>query len=323
MSKSFGAVNFVALLFVVALLFGYLSYVQKEKDEIERLKLSYAIDYAADAGAMAMLYTEELDMDYAQNLSFTVDPQLALDTFLEVFCFNYNLYPNDTNKALIKDFIPVAAVAAVDGFYIASHEVVATGDQATANSAYHDLVFGMKMPYTYRYQDATYALQMGWNGAYKLTTTSLVREEQLPPVVGGIMTEEQAKSIITDIVSNEMAYQIHKTNEANPHWRHYFYIPGKLAASGVNPVEGPGFFVLVQNLNLTTSRPISGFSISGTAIQTANMLVGYTRDGAQYYTYDRYAHLLPPHVDIDQVFSSQEEAAQANYYPDLSYMREP
>ncbi len=309
-------------LFIAALLIGYLVYVQKEKNEIEQLKLSYAIDYASDAGAMAMLETTRLDMDYTNGKStFTVDPQLALNAFLEVFCFNYDMMPTDRNKQLIKDFIPVAAVATSDGYYLATHQLVRNGGGnypdnpgREVNDGDWDLIFGMKLPYLYEGPDATYALNMGLKDSLRMTADSLTKPKGLPPG----LTELRARTLMNNLVSADMANSINEINEENVNWRNSFYIPSQLTTTtGVNPIEGPSFLVLVQGVNLTTSRPISGFSLSGTKIEEARMIAGYVRDGIHYYA---YADKVPEGSVVDDLFTTFKEAAAAGYYIDLKYM---
>ncbi|MEQ7052184.1 hypothetical protein ABN764_16135 [Paenibacillaceae sp. P-4] len=326
MSRHFGFVNIVAILFIAALLLGYMQYVSQEKDEIERLKLSYAIDYATDAGAMAMLNTGNLDMDYTKQRAVTVNPALALDTFLDVFAFNYDLYPSAENKALIKDFIPVAAVAGYDGYYLASHQLVTNEagnyPETPANEVEWDLVFGMKMPYLYTYGGTSYGLNMGMEETLALTDSTLSKIQGLPPTSTGSLSRGEAQEIINNNISNDMAYQINETNTINPYWKNFFYIPSQLTTfSGVNPIEGPSLLVLVQNVTLTTSKPISGFSIAGSKIDRARMVLGYTRNGMKYYA---FADKAPVSTEVDPVkgivieniYSTAKEAALAGYYFD-------
>lgn len=322
MSRNFGIINLAAVIFLSALLVAYLQYWSKERNEIEQLKLSYAIDYATDAGAMAMLQTGSLEMDYTMRKAFSVNPQLALDTFIDVFCFNYDLQPTPENRALIKDFIPVATVATYDGYYMASQQLYRNGGgnypETAANDVDWDLSFGMKNPYSYHYGGTSYALNMGMDYTLALTGSSLTKELGLPPTATGTMTEKDAMDEINKMISGDMANLINNTNEANPNWKNVFYIPSQLTTiSGVNSIEGPGFLVLMQGLTITTSRPISGFSVSGAKIDETRMVAGYTRNGTKYYA---YADTLSDSVVVEALFTTVKEAALAEYYFDAEYM---
>ncbi|XID94290.1 hypothetical protein ACF3MZ_07135 [Paenibacillaceae bacterium WGS1546] len=326
MGRHFGIVNLVAVIYFAALLIGYASYVQKEKNEIERLKLSYAIDYAADAGAQELLSTSSLDMDYTDDKAFNADPRFALDTFIDVFCFNYDMPPTEANRAIVRDFIPVATVATFDGYYLAAHrpvEYFRAGATELERSRFGEdwrLAFGIKQPYRYRTTAARYALNMGMDYSYRLSNEGFVKYDGLPPNEHGItMTAEYAMRWINDLVSGDMAEAIDRMNETNYNWKNRFYIPSQLSAmNGVNSIEGPSFLVLVQGVNLTTSRPIDGFSVSGAKIDRARMLIGYTRNSVRYYA---YADKVPEGRETpESLFSTMKEAAAAGYSFDWAYM---
>jgi hypothetical protein len=266
-------------------------------------------------------------MDYTNYKAFNADPQLALDTFIDVFCFNYDMPPTEANRAIVRDYIPAAAVATFDGYYLASQRPVLfhkDGSTAIEQSQFGEdwrLAFGMKLPYRYLTTAARYALNMGMDYSYRLTDTDLARYDDLPPNEHGVtMTKEYAMRWINNLVANDMAEAIDRINETNGNWKNRFYIPSQLSGmNGVNPIEGPSFLILVQGVNLTTAKPIDGFSVSGTKIDQARMLIGYTRNSVKYYA---FADKVPTGVVTpDRVFSSMEEAAQAEYTFDWEYMK--
>jgi|GEM_PF-1090432 len=331
MSRFFGFVNMMVILFLGALLVGYMNYIQKEKDELERLKLSYAADFATDAGTMELLNTGSLDMDYTDQGSFNLNPELALDTFLSVFCLNYDMQPTEENKALMKDFIPVAAVATFDGYYVAQHTLVRNGGgpypETGASDSDWDLAFGMKLPYTYERSgdtSKTYALNMGLDYSLVLQDGSLTKLAGLPPnETGAAMSRIEARKYINDRISQHMAYVIDETNRTSPYWHNRFFIPSQLTnIRGVNPIEGPSFIVLVQGVNLASVRPISGFSVAGTRIDQARMVVAYRRPaGASMIKYYAFADQLPANyaslgIALDEMFTTPRDAAEQGYYYD-------
>lgn len=327
MSRFFAIVNLASLLVFCALIVGYLFYVQNEKDEVERLKLAYAIDYSTDAGVRAMLLeTGSLGLDYAQEKKFTLNPDLAMDAFLNVFAFNYDMLPTEEHKLLISEYIPVAAVATYDGYYIAEHRVTANrpgqytgvGDPDDAD---WKLAFGMKLPYVYENGNSKYALNMGLTDAIVYDGSSIVRDEHLPPTPDGSnMKREEALRVINDTVSNHMAEAIEKLNEANYSWSNRFYIPSQLTdRGGVNPITGPSFLVLVQNLQyFSTVHKLSGFSVAGSSVSEARQVVGYMKDGSLYYA---FADKLPDGKEPLALFETMKEAAQAGYRFDAEAMK--
>ncbi|WP_027088417.1 hypothetical protein [Cohnella panacarvi] len=327
MSRFFAIVNLVSLLGFCALIVGFLFYVQKEKDEIERLKLAYAIDYSTDAGIRAMLLdTGSLGLDYAHEKKFTLNPDLAMDAFLNVFAFNYDMLPTEGHKRLISEYIPVAAVTTYDGYYIAEHRVTTNrpgiyAGEGDPDDADWELAFGMKLPYVYENGNTKYALNMGLADTVAYDGSTIERREGLPPTPEGpSMTREIALRIINDKVSNHMAEAIEKLNEANYAWSSRFYIPSQLSDRvGVNPITGPSFLVLVQNLQyFSTTNKLSGFSVAGSSVGEARQVVGYMKDGSRYYA---FADKLPDGAVPQALFDSMEEAARAEYRFDAAAMK--
>jgi hypothetical protein len=318
MSRMFGLVNMVSFIFMSALIFAFITYMHKENDEFEQLRLAYQIDYATDAGTVAMLQTSDLGLDYAKNKYISVNPDLALDTFLTVFCFGYDMIPNTENKNLVKQYIPVAAVATFDGYYIATQRLVKNATpypEGAVNDGDWDLTFAMKMPYTYINGTSQFALTMGMDYAWQMSGPNLSKFNGIPPGLDKV----NAWHIVNKSVSDDMAFTISEFNKANPNWEHQFYIPDRLSAvSGANPIQGPSFLVLVQGLDFTTPRKISGFSISGSRIDNARMVAAYTRNATRYYS---YVDKMPGGVMLENLYSTVKEAALAGYYADQVYMQ--
>ncbi|MDX8360770.1 hypothetical protein [Cytobacillus sp. IB215316] len=331
MSRFFGLINITSLLFFAALIVGFVNYVKNETDEIEQLRLSYAIDYATDAGAQEMLRTGSLDMDYGNHKYLNINPELALESFLNVFAFNYDMVPSEENKQTIKQYMPVAAVATFDGVYLANHQLVRNRGgnypEGPVNDADWDLIFGMKTPYTHNDSGVSYALNMGMSYTIAIDGNVMRRDEGLPPRDGVPLTKQQAWSMINKIISQDMAYSINKTNEHNPDWANNFYIPDSISSvRDNNSIQGPSFITLVQGLDFTTPRPISAFSISGSKIDQARMVGAYIRnvngEDIKYYAYlDKIPEVdIGASIQLINVFSTVREAASEGYYHDSLYM---
>ena len=105
-----------------------------------------------------------------------------------------------------------------------------------------DLTFGMKIPYTHNYGGTSYALNMGLEYTLALTGNTLTKQMGLPPTAAGTMSQTDARVMINDIISNDMANAINRTNNNNPNWKNSFYIPSRLTTfSGVNPIDAGAF----------------------------------------------------------------------------------
>ena len=335
MKRAFGVVCIICVVYLAALMVGFYQYIIKEQNEIEQLILSYAIDYSADGAMAEVLNSRDINNDYMDVTELKIDPNVVLDSFLDIFCINYDMGRSaEAKKYVAQNFIPVACVAGFDGYYIARLQPIKSefdgyypGDMLE-NSRW-DLIFGPKMPYTYTKYGKSFALNMGMEYAY--TTSGGKYEGQLPEL------SKQAGLIkINRILSNSIGNAISSANQTNTNWEHQFFMPSQLSTYyGTNPIKGPSFIVLVQNVDLRTTKPISGFSISGSKVEKERLVVGYIRNEIKYYC---YADMIPgldtdnasgvmtfqddwDEVDVLDSFTSVEEAAKAGYYCDLKYMK--
>lgn len=319
----------ISVIYLAALMVGYFKYTMNEQDELQQLILSYAIDYCSDAAMQEVLIGDDLEMDYSADGQVLVDPKAALDTFVDMFCLNYDIgISGETRKHVLQNYIPVACLAGYDGFYIAKYQPVKSDtnvyyppETGLSNSTW-DVVFGPKLPYTYTNGGTSYALNMGMDYAYAINGINVTKPAGLPP---GLSSKAAGIAKINEIITNEIAYTVNSVNELNPNWKHSFFIPAQLTTlTGVNPINGPSLIVLVQNVDLASARPISGFSVSGSKVGRARMVVGYIRNvngiDIKYYCYADKADKLPPSITIDDLFQSVEDAARAGYYYDAEYM---
>ncbi len=317
--KRTGIALFICYFYIAGLIVAFSSYIKNDIQEFEQLKLSYAIDYASDAAIQALLDSKDLAMDYLDQDFMTLDPNLALDMFIDVFLYNYGLSIDETNRSHVKlNFIPAFTVATFDGYYLATPRLIKNDnnypEEAIKNGDW-DLVFSPKIPYIYEAGGACYALNMDGSYALKMTGAILSKHNGLPP---NMTTQDDVRIEINKIISTDIAYTIDKLNETNPNWANSFYIPGTLTTySGVNPIEGPSVLTLVQNVDLTTSEPIAAFSVAGSKLHKANMVAGYTKAGVKTYC---YANKIDPTFVIENLFSNVREAALAGYFHDTDSM---
>ena len=319
MKRAFGVVCIICVIYLSSLMIGFYKYSVNEQNELQQLIMSYAIDYSSDAAMQEALRADDLEMDYTEDGYIIIDPEAALDTFVDMFCFNYGIGINsEARKHVLQNFIPVACVACYDGYYIAGYKPVKNDynypENSLSNSAW-DVAFGPKLPYTYVNGGISYALNMSMDYAYAIDGMNITKHVGLPP---GLLNEDAGIARINQILTDEIAYAVNSANEINANWKHSFFIPSQLSTlNGVNPITGPSLIVLVQNVDLAAARPISGFSISGSRVAKARMVVGYRRNGIKYYCYADRA----PTSNIEDLFMDVREAAKAGYYFDLENMK--
>lgn len=343
--------NMVSLMFLCCFLLGMFLYDRNAAREVAELKLSLTLNYCTDAAVDEMLDVDNLSMDYEDFNRVKVNPQIALDTFVDLFCLNYGVSLSEENKDHVKlNFMPVFVVAGYDGYYIASQEEVSKGGEDEGSS--YDLVFKPKMAYVYKPEgddQYIYGLNLGTDKCLRLkkgydandisgdNSLQLVKTTNLPSEIANTSNTEKGKAEgkakrvakINKILTDRIAYELDKVNNQQSFWRNSFYLPTNLTKyTGVNPVEGPSVIALVENVDLGSTHKVSAFSIAGSKITNVRMLAGYKtiRGGVEKHYYC-YSDLLPKSevsagtIVVENMYTDMESAAEAGYEYDAKYMQ--
>lgn len=309
---------FIAIFYLAVCLGSNMRYYSNELAEIEGLRLSYALDYCSDAAADAMLDTDDLGTDYKELGNIKVNPQIALETFVDMFMFNYDMGINEENRAYVENnFMPTFCVAGYDGYYVAKHNKAYEDNYGSS----YDLAFGPKLPYRYKPNDTGtvfYGLNMGAINCIKVDGNIMSTVSGRPP---GLNSKEEVIKIINSTLTDAIGNAISEENDLDVGWSNTFYLPSNLTTyTGVQPVTGPSVMALVQNVDLTTGKKVSAFSIAGSRVNIERMVAGYKRNGELYYS---YVDKLPPGITKDNaldMFTNTTDAAKAGYRCDVQYI---
>lgn len=324
--KQLGIVNFIAIILAGFIIVGFTVYNKNAAREFEELRLSYVIDFASDAAAFRMLQADDLGMDYTDFGKVKTRPDVALDTFLDVFCFNYGMYPTRNTKADVGTrYIPAFTVATYDGYYVATPQTISRGDVGEAKG----LAFGPKMAYSYTDPNTgyLYALNLGTDQCLKIDSTSqsLVKTTTLPDELN---TKPKRQAVINKVLTTGIGSAIDKVNQYESFWHNKFFLPANLTTqTGVNPVSGPSIMALVQNVDLTTGQKASAFSITGSRINNLRFIIGYIKsDGRKYYCYADKMPKIGDGTDNPKykplgMYKSKKDAAKAGYQYDAELMK--
>lgn len=276
---------------IIACYAGTFSYYEKNLKDIESLHLSYVIDLCSDGAAYKMIDTDSINADYADSATLQVNPQIALNTFIDLFCFNYDMYPNTQDRDLVSNsYIPNLTVAGFDGYYMAQPAVKSDSNDRTN----YGMVFTPKLPYTVKGEDgAYYALNMGASTAIKLNSSgnkgfTRISTSKLPKAENGVelTSYDIRQNIINKVLTDSIGTSINSLNAEESKWKNTFFVPGNLTSfTGVNPVNGPSILALVQNVDLLTGKKANAFSITGSKVTSSRPVVGYTKNDLKLYCY--------------------------------------
>ena len=312
--------KFLALLFIPAVLLGIAfnigayNFVKVNQQEFEEIKLSIAANRASDAAVAQLLESTDLGTDYETKGKIRVTPNDALNTFVDVLLFNYGIIPDEYFRQQVKqDFLPVFVVAVNDGFYIAEKQ--RTTDSVEGSS--YELVFTPKLPYTYKVNGKTISLNLAATSYIEVEGNSMVKKEGIPQ---GLNSKDDVVREINKTIQEKVAYAIESRNELTvDKSENSFFLPAGLTSiTGANPIRGTAVLAIVQNVNLSTIKGISTYSVATNEITDRRYVVGYYDNGIKYYA---YADSLPAEIvsnENNQIFITAKQAAEAGYFPDLS-----
>lgn len=282
--KRVNMINFLLVLFIISMYVGMLKYNQKDLKEFESIHLAYAIDLCSDASAFKMTTSDDINADYQDFESIEVNPQIALDTFIDMMCFNYGLYPNEENRKEMMNYIPNFTIAGYDGYWMAQPACIEDTDITI-----YEMIFTPKLPYKAQEGTDYFALNMGGKTAIKLRgddltkTFTRVSVDKLP---NKLNDPNMRQSIINKTLTDSIGSAVNSLNAGDNQWKNTFYVPSNLTKyTGVNPVTGPSVLALVQNVDLITGKKASAFSITGAKITTAKPIVAYVKNGVKLYAY--------------------------------------
>lgn len=309
MNRGFGFILSVPILFIAILLMLLVHNVQQEQMQLEEYVLKFAIDYSTDAAVEEMLSMSHLGQDYADQGRTNADPEVALTTFINLMCMNYDLPLTEKSKMQIESgYIPVFCVAAYNGYYMY------TPTEDSEGGWY--LQGAQKIPYAYEVGDKYYALNTGGDSVHLLQDGHLTKET----IQSQGISKDEIYRQINSIVSDALMYQFQETTGRSGE---FIYIPSDLTTfKQVNPITGPTVISFIDGWDFKSGHAISAFSVGGAQLETARMVAvyeGINSDGTTTKLY-AYADLLPEGTHIIDMFTSVEEAARNGYYYDPVYM---
>lgn len=250
-----------------------------------------------------------LGQDYADQGRTNADPEVALTTFINLMCMNYDLPLTEKSKMQIESgYIPVFCVAAYNGYYMYTPTEDSEGGWYLQGS--------QKIPYAYEVGDKYYALNTGGDSVHLLQDGHLTKET----IQSQGISKDEIYRQINSIVSDALMYQFQETTGRSGE---FIYIPSDLTTfKQVNPITGPTVISFIDGWDFKSGHAISAFSVGGAQLETARMVAGYegiNSDGTTTKLY-AYADLLPEGTHIIDMFTSVEEAARNGYYYDPVYM---
>lgn len=319
MSRWYSMLMILPVWFAIIVYLSVMMFFRLENQALEDWRLKQVVNNCTDSAIEELLEASDLGMDYNDWGDFNTDPDLALSDFVDTFLLNYNMPLNNTTREEVKiNFIQAFCVAGYDGYYVYDHRVTEKGGG-------YSLVGSPKIPYLYKDERVpgryvTYAINMGFDKCYKLTDATITKADM--PV-----SQKEALKIINTRISDDLMERVDRAYKNG--WQESVNIPTALTTiHSTNPIQSPTVLAFVDNVNITTVKPVNAFGIGGSRAKVARPVAAYKRlnnDTGEWVKYYSYTDLLPPGINddkslIEEVYMSPEDAASAGYYHDPLYM---
>lgn len=313
MNRGFPFILAFPIFFLCILWLTLAKYAYQEQEKFDEYVLKFAIDYSTDAATEELLNMAHVGTDYIDLSRMNTDPEVALNTFVRVLCYNYDLPQTDKAHQMIRsNYMPVFYVVTYNGYYV--YELKEDTEHGW------DLQGSIKYPFSYYKNGYYYSLNLGLQNCRKLEDGNLI----LKTLEAENMTAGEANRRINTLVSDEMMFSFQRTTNRTSQ---FINVPTELTTfSRVNPIKGPTVMAFLDGWDMSTLHPVSAFSIGGARIQISRQVACYEReithiDGTkEIRKFYAYADLLPAGAHILDLFPSVELAARAGYQYDHLYM---
>lgn len=289
----------VTLLAVILTSLMFVKFKMDWKEYFEQLYLDTVVNYCTDAAIQEMLdVSGSIASDYFENEYVQCNPQVALDSFCDMFCENLGYSLTEENKSLIQnEYIKGFAVAAYDGLYLA--------EPTKMNDGSMQLVFQPKKAYMYNdyYINLTNASCATWDATAAAVKPQL---SSLPDAV--------VRRTINAFISDEFTGSVFRNTEGQAQTA--LFLPGDMTSIvRTNPITSITVLAYVSGVQVNSINPVDSFALGGSRLVHEEFVAGYIRDGIKYYV---ETSKLKGDEGTVKVFINRVEAARAGYQYDIS-----
>lgn len=300
----------VVIFFIVSLL-NFQKYNIEQRTNFHQSVLDTQINYAVDAAVTEMINkTEDLGMDHADIYRAKVNPEVALDTFVNMMLRAYGMAQSKENAAELRsNYIKAFLVAGYDGFYL--------GTPTKFNSSGGmDIVFESKIPYLYSdpVTNKRYGLNLAFKDAVEFDGGTLRR-------VTSPISEKDQRVIVSERVTDALTETLYEQKEHQ--LLESVYLPTEMTTiKSTNPIERITVFCYFEDIFRGYDLPLGSFGIGGSRVQLQRHVGCYKKDyGDGMKNYYAYLDSLPAGVVLVESYETPERAAEEGYYFDVRTLK--
>lgn len=311
---------------------------QEAAYEFEQRQMDIQVNYAINAAAQEMLNSgTHIGTDYADWGEMTVEPEIALDTYLTVMMRGLGWSDTQSNRDdLIESGCKFFIVAGYDGYYaynVQRDTLVIEGDRFGLSNDSKQVVYDKKWTpkipycdtvvsdtnkltlYLYNLKGETYNKYSNGKLEYNIPVSNL----------GVYGTTHRSKTIIAEQLTqavNACLYQAMNGNITEE-----FFLPRDYSNwAENNPVVSPTCITYMTRTDGRTMYETVTFGVGAAKIDDAQFFICYeeTKNGTvnKWYTYAENRSYVEDNTNnrIIEIVPSMKQAAQKGYYYDVRYL---
>lgn len=313
----------LVILMDILMIINYNTYRQAEFDSLNQRAYDIQINYACDAALQeAMLQAMDSGLDYKDVYAIKLEPDAALDTYVECMLRSLNWSITDENKQdFLQEHTPFFIVAETDGIYCYGRVLDNTSYELNTGTVVDGVthlvnMWTPKMPYVTADSENIYIYSMSDEYYVKYNKAQMKFIDNVPYLEGnGKGTIVDKNKVVATTLNKVINNAILCFEEGDIPY--IFNLPMNDTIY-VQAPKSPGIYVMVYDKNTLTKEPL--IAVGGARVQTVTSYIAYERMGNKFYT---YAHNRKEVEELGcsilEVFSSAKQAAQAGYYPDVYF----
>lgn len=322
--KVWSAILNIFAVFVLFIYFAaYLHLNKALTRDFDQARLNIAMEYATKAMFKSALEADDIGTDYTDLSYVKVSPGDSLQVFADMMCFNYDFSTTDENRQMIYDSIAVAVLSGDDGFYITQYVENDTTPGNGVRGGEYELRWSPKIPFLIKIGNRIFAVNISQEKWVSIDSAGNI---VIPTTIGYVagITKDKVIELANQQIKEHMINEINNRNLNNTQFNFKFFLPADTTKSGVNPINGTGVMLLLQNAKFASSEQINAVSVSGYKTKRLINVVAFMdrTTGLKYYCYEGQIDPmdLGTKYIVENYFKTTREAAEKGYSPHVGLL---
>lgn len=285
-------------------------------------RYDFALKTALQDGSVSLNRnsSQQLEARYQSAKFFNADKELAIDSFFRTLFVNFDIKNDSISQKHLMTYIPAVLVIDYDGYWIYA---ILEYEKSNGEIVYQHS-WRSKKPYAYSDQNgntinftldsyirAYDSQEREWIAGYQsdlqnISNISLLKDEK--------SFEEQRRSTIISSIQNDLAYFINKHNEYATRYgiSYTFKLPLIDQEEWTNSINDIGMVAFIQGIPIG-EKFYNNYAFASGRLIKKKEIYGAIDDATGYKYYFNNSCNFP--YRIEEVFSSEKEAAAEGYYP--------